>query len=82
MRIIQRELDEGIGNISISTIAMNVVGASLAFQGLNAALFDQFTVPVDCVARDAAETCSFTDISKLLGKLQDLQFLLYVQIEH
>ena len=82
MRVVQRELNDSIGNFLISTIAMNVVGASLAFQGLNAALFDQFTVPIDCVARDAAETCGFSDISKFLGELQDFQFFLYVQVEH
>jgi len=50
MRIIQRELDDGIGDFLISTIPMNVVGANLTFEGLKASFFDQFSVPVDSVA--------------------------------
>ena len=82
MWIMQRELDDGIGNVLISTIAVNVVNANLTFEGLKAAFFDLFTVSVDCVARDAAETCGLTDISKFFGEFQDFQFFLYVQIDH
>ena len=82
MRIIQREFDNSTGNVLISTIPVNVVGANLMFEGLKASFFDQFSVPVDGVAGDAAETCGFCDISKFLGEFQDFQLSLYVQIEH
>lgn len=82
MRVVQRELNNRVGNAFIGAVLVAVVWVYLAFKGGYAALSDQLTVPVDGIARYTTDLGGLANVAQPLCQLQYIQFLLYVQIEH
>ena len=70
MRVVQRELNNRVGNAFIGAVLVAVVWVYLAFKGGYAALSDQLTVPVDGIARYTTDLGGLANITQLLCQLQ------------